>query len=135
MEPTRMIFPVKNDSTLSSNKMPIIPTGILDIIIFNTVSISFLLKLKTPFMILKMSTLKTYMILIAVAIWTSTVNIRFCDCSVLSIKDAISKCPLLLIGKNSVIPCTIDRINISIKGSLLEKFVNSLNIEKDRNFF
>ena len=68
IDPTRMMFPVKNDSTLFSNKMPIIPTGILDIIIFNTVSISFLLKLKTPFMILKMSALKTYIMLIAVAI-------------------------------------------------------------------
>ena len=68
IEPTRIIFPVKNDSTLSSNKMPTIPTGILDIIIFNTVSISFLLKLKTPLIILKMSALKTYIILIAVAI-------------------------------------------------------------------
>ena len=31
IDPTRMIFPVKNDSTLTSNKMPIIHSGILEL--------------------------------------------------------------------------------------------------------
>ena len=49
MDPTKTIFPVKKDSTSFSYNTPTTPTGILDINILSTKSISSFLKLKKTF--------------------------------------------------------------------------------------
>ena len=67
MEPTKTILPVKKDSTSFSNNTPTTPTGMLDINTLSVKSISSFLNFTRPFMISEISFLKTYIILIAVA--------------------------------------------------------------------
>ena len=112
IKPTKNNLPSKRVSIISLKKMPTKAAGIIETIIFNAKLLSsFDFVEKMPLIILSISFLKMKIVLNAVAKCNTTVIIRLSLGlkSVENIPFTISRCPLLLTGKNSVRPCTIPK--------------------------